>query len=89
CRWGGEEFIVGMYGLTQQEGIARLEELLSAMRQEVFLVAGQHPLRVTFSTGVAEYPKHGTDLQKLYLSADAALYEAKKVGRDRICGFLG
>lgn len=76
-----------MYGLTQQEGLSRLQELLSAMRQEVFLVAGQKPLRVTFSGGVAEYPKHGTDLQKLYLSADAALYQAKKTGRDRVCGF--
>ncbi|MDY6785586.1 MAG: response regulator [Cyanobacteriota bacterium] len=88
-RWGGEEFIVGMYGLTQQEGLFRLQELLSAMRQEVFLVAGQKPLRITFSGGVAEYPKHGTDLQKLYLSADAALYQAKQIGRDRVCGFSG
>jgi diguanylate cyclase (GGDEF)-like protein len=86
-RWGGEEFIVGMYGLTQPEGIQRVEDLLSAMRREVFLVAGQQPLRITFSAGVAEYPKHGTDLQKLYLSADAALYEAKKAGRDRVIGF--
>lgn len=88
-RWGGEEFIVGMYGLTQQEGIQRVEELLSALRREVFLVAGQQPLRVTFSGGVAEYPKHGTDLQKLYLAADAALYQAKKAGRDRIIAFSG
>ncbi|MBD2576963.1 response regulator [Oscillatoria sp. FACHB-1406] len=86
-RWGGEEFIVGMYGLTQPEGIQRLDALLVAMRAEIFLVAEQEPLRVTFSGGVAEYPKHGIDLQKLYLSADAALYQAKKAGRNRIIGF--
>jgi diguanylate cyclase (GGDEF)-like protein len=40
-----------------------------------------HPVSV--SIGVAHLPTHARDLRALYAAADAALYEAKKQGRDR------
>ncbi|MBE9117659.1 response regulator [Lusitaniella coriacea LEGE 07157] len=83
-RWGGAEFVIGMYGFDRNEGIQRLEELLEIVRNEVFPIAGQEkPLQVTISAGVAEYPKQGSDLQALYQTADAALTRAKIQGRDR------
>ena len=39
---------------------------------------------VTLSIGIAEYPKHGDDATTLIAAADAALYGAKRRGRNRI-----
>jgi diguanylate cyclase (GGDEF)-like protein len=39
---------------------------------------------ITLSLGVAVYPEHGRTAQELLLAADAALYQAKADGRDRI-----
>ncbi|MFB2978161.1 response regulator [Microseira sp. BLCC-F43] len=86
ARWGGEEFIVGMYGMTKSDGVQRLRELLEIVRQQKFAAHGGIEFQVTMSGGIAEYPKDGTDLQSLYRSADAALYQAKLAGRDRIMG---
>ena len=40
--------------------------------------------RVTVSVGAAEYPTHGETPEELIGSADAAMYEAKGAGRDRV-----
>lgn len=86
ARWGGEEFIVGMYGMTKSDGVERLTDLLEIVRQHKFTAAGGMEFEVTISGGVAEYPEDGIDLQSLYRSADAALYQAKLAGRDRVMG---
>jgi diguanylate cyclase (GGDEF)-like protein len=39
---------------------------------------------VTISIGVAEYPSHGDTAKSVIGQADAALYEAKRAGRDRV-----
>jgi diguanylate cyclase (GGDEF)-like protein len=82
-RWGGEEFVVGMYGMTRNNGVQRLAEVLEAFRQEEFDAEGRR-FHVTFSAGIAQYPNDGSDLQQLYRVADEALYKAKSSGRDRV-----
>ncbi len=84
ARWGGEEFVVGLYGATRFQSKVRLTELLEIMHQQEFTSASGEKFRVTFSGGIAEYPENGTDLQALYRSADAALYQAKAKGRNQI-----
>lgn len=84
ARWGGEEFVVGMYGATRSDGIQRLTGVLETLRQQEFTAPNGSKFRVTFSAGVAQYPEDGADLQSLYQSADAALYQAKATGRDRV-----
>jgi len=84
ARWGGEEFVVGLYGATQQQSRARIMQLQEAVYQQEFTDALGHKFRVTFSGGIAEFPANGTDLQTLYRSADAALYQAKVEGRNRV-----
>jgi GGDEF domain-containing protein len=83
-RWGGDEFVIGMYGMTEREGQERLMEVLETLRLEEFTAPDHTKFRVTFSAGVAQSPEDGTDLQSLYRLADAALYQAKKAGRDRV-----
>lgn len=43
--------------------------------------------RITISIGVALYPDHGEDVETLLRAADAALYQAKHAGRDRVVGY--
>ncbi|RMG06762.1 MAG: response regulator [Cyanobacteria bacterium J055] len=84
ARWGGEEFIIGMYGMNQQDGMRRLTEIIEQIRSDVLLVRGHPPLQISFSGGVAEYPSHGTDLPALYRAAAKALTHAKTAGGDRL-----
>jgi diguanylate cyclase (GGDEF)-like protein len=79
-RWGGEEFIVGMYGMTRQDGVQRLADTLGRFGREEF-TGGEGTLRVSFSAGVAEYPLDGGDLGAVSRAADEALYRAKAAGR--------
>ncbi len=82
-RWGGEEFIVGMYGMTRQNGVKRLTETLERFGEEEF-TGSQGVLRASFSAGVAEYPLDGCDLKTVLRAADEALYRAKAAGRVRV-----
>ncbi|BAY16030.1 multi-component transcriptional regulator, winged helix family protein [Anabaenopsis circularis NIES-21] len=84
ARWGGEEFVIGLYGITQQQVVKRLNHLLDSLRCLEFTTSNQENFTVTISAGVAEYPKDGHDVQTLYRAADAALYQAKAAGRDQI-----
>ena len=83
-RWGGEEFVVGLYGATEVQSKARLIELLEIMRQQEFTSVSGEKFRVTFSGGISQYPEDGRDLQALYQTADVALYKAKAKGRNQI-----
>ncbi len=79
ARYGGEEFFVVMPE-TGGDGAAdvgdRVRELLGAEK-----VPGG---AVTLSFGVAEFPAHGDTPEELIAIADAALYQAKREGRDRV-----
>jgi diguanylate cyclase (GGDEF)-like protein len=82
-RWGGEEFVVGMYGMTRQNGVRRLADTLERFGEEQFR-GSRGTLRVSFSAGVAEYPLDGCDLGAVSRAADDALYRAKAAGRARV-----
>lgn len=84
ARWGGEQFVLGMYGMTRSNGVQRLAEVLEALQDEEFTSAEGERFRVSFSAGVAQYPEDGADLQSLYRAADQALYQAKAAGRARV-----
>ncbi len=78
-RLGGEEFVVLLPGATPDEARGLAEKLRDAIRREP--IAG-HP--ITMSFGVAVSGAGGFDLDAQYARADAALYEAKAAGRDRV-----
>jgi diguanylate cyclase (GGDEF)-like protein len=80
-RLGGEEFLVVLPGATVQEA----EEVAERLREAVAAapVSGQS---VTMSFGVAASADgEAFDFDSLYASADAALYAAKRSGRNRVC----
>lgn len=84
ARWGGEEFVVGMYTMAREEAAQLLTKTLKTLRAHEFRTADGALFRVTFSAGVAEYPADGADIQTLYRAADRALVQAKEEGRDRV-----
>jgi len=82
-RWGGEEFVLGMYGMSSWDGARRMTQLLESFREEEFH-AGAERFTVSFSAGVSQYPDDGRDVEALYRAADEALYRAKAAGRSRV-----
>ncbi|MGH7770823.1 MAG: response regulator [Candidatus Binatia bacterium] len=84
ARWTGNEFVIGMYGLSRDDGVQRAAEVLESLRQEEFTALGDIRFRVSFSAGVAEYPEDGAELESLYRAAHEALRQAKANGRDKV-----
>ncbi len=72
-RWGGAEFVVGMSGMTKEDGVRRLSDLLKMLQQFEFKGENGTPFRATFSVGVVQYPQDGDALQLLYRAASAVL----------------
>lgn len=63
---------------------ARAERIRSRLREMTAMHQGQSLGIVTVSVGVAELPQHGASAKELLEAADAALYRAKREGRDRV-----
>ncbi|MBC7413969.1 MAG: diguanylate cyclase [Herminiimonas sp.] len=81
-RYGGEEFVVVMPATTLEAAVAVLSDI-GAVFAQIRHYADNIGFSVTFSAGVAEAYGH-SDAKSLLASADAALYEAKDAGRNRI-----
>jgi len=79
ARYGGEEFVVMLIEAPIATAAAVGERLRARVAGEDF-GAG----RLTVSVGAAEYPTHGETPEELIASADAAMYQAKNEGRDRV-----
>jgi diguanylate cyclase (GGDEF)-like protein len=82
-RWGGEEFVIGAFGVEKQVLARRLADVLDALRSDG-IAAGTALFSLTFSAGVAGFPGDGGDLPALYRAADAALQQAKEQGRNQV-----
>jgi diguanylate cyclase (GGDEF)-like protein len=84
CRYGGEEFTIVLPEATLEIGRQRAEMLREAMRELRLVHDGKSLGAVTLSLGVACFPEHGRRRDHLLQVADAALYEAKNGGRNRV-----
>jgi diguanylate cyclase (GGDEF)-like protein len=84
CRFGGEEFVVILPTADMKSSQARAERLRSKMRELTVMHQGRSLGMITISIGVASFPQHGVSPKELMAAADAALYEAKRGGRDQV-----
>ena len=81
-RYGGEEFMVILPGTDRHTGMMVAERLCARMREAGVFADSSSPLpHITASFGVATL-RPGQDAEALMASADAALYRAKKAGRN-------
>jgi diguanylate cyclase (GGDEF)-like protein len=82
ARYGGEELIL----VAPETDLGGAETLATKVRDAIrstpFGAAGEVPLQMTTSIGIAVYPLHGDSARDLLRAADSALYAAKAAGRD-------
>jgi diguanylate cyclase (GGDEF)-like protein len=81
-RWGGEEFVLVLPGTDAAGGARLAERARTALESRTLEVEGE-PVRLTASFGVAELSATA-DASDLIAAADAALYEAKRTGKNRV-----
>lgn len=78
-RYGGDEFVCVMNDTLIRDAESVLNRIADSSRQQPF-----DDLSITFSAGIAAFPGDGGSYEEVFASADRALYEAKRTGRDRI-----
>lgn len=80
-RQGGDEFIIILRQIREAADPAQIARKILAAMSEPFFIDTQE-LRVSGSIGIALYPADGEDETALIKNADAAMYHAKKLGRN-------
>jgi diguanylate cyclase (GGDEF)-like protein len=84
-RYGGEEFAIIFPDTPAQSAADAANRLREIVARRVFpLAAVDKTLHITVSIGVAVYPRDGMTSAEIVARADAALYFAKKSGRNRV-----
>lgn len=82
-RYGGEEFVILMPGAGLAEAEHAAERVRRSVCNKVFKLSDELKLHVTVSIGLAQ-ASPGEPMESLLRRADAALYEAKTDGRNRV-----
>jgi diguanylate cyclase (GGDEF)-like protein len=88
ARFGGDEFAVLMPETGEEEAKAVGERIRKAV-DAIDLREEGVSLTVTVSVGVACFPQDGGTAADLLAAADRAVYQAKALGRNRVCAFAG
>lgn len=88
-RYGGEEFVAIMPGMSADQALERAESWRKQM-EDTLVVYGDVKIGITLSAGIAVFPNHGNSPSQLLVNADEMLYQSKSEGRNRIsvCAFL-
>ncbi len=83
ARYGGEEFLI-MLPETETDGALEAAERIRIRVAQQTFDGGNERGGITVSIGVAGFPEHGTIPESIIASADAAMYQAKRDGRNRV-----
>ena len=83
ARFGGEEFIILLNGVREDEGVATAQRLCDCVRAKKIYADG-HELKITASFGVAAMTSV-SQVEEAFQKADLAAYRAKREGRDQVC----
>ena len=81
CRYGGEEFALLLPNLSVEEAVGLAERIRKDIEKTT---VSSKSLKVTVSFGIASLPDHAKNSKTLLEKADAALYEAKNLGRNLV-----
>lgn len=81
ARLGGDEFVIALWKLSQADDVAKLASKVVQDLSKPYIIRG-HDVHISASVGVGIYPMHGEDGETLMKSADLAMYEAKRKGKN-------
>ncbi|MUG99034.1 diguanylate cyclase [Scytonema sp. UIC 10036] len=84
CRYGGEEIILILPEAPTEVAKSRAELIREGVKHLLVENHSQAFGSLTVSLGIATFPQHGKTPEMVIAAADAALYRAKKEGRDRV-----
>jgi len=84
ARYGGEEFAIVLLDMSADKAFERLDSLRKIIETTAIEYYGQLLPPLTISGGISVYPLHAVNRDDLISIADAALYDAKRNGRNRI-----
>ena len=82
-RYGGEEFVVVLVAVDERQALVIADGLCRRMADTPVTLADGQLLEISASIGVALYDGH-PDYERVMARADAAMYQAKKQGRNRV-----
>jgi len=86
CRYGGEEFAIILPYTDRKEAFMIAERLRENIEKQHFVSEEILPNKVlTASLGLATFPENGGSPTELIEHADQALYEAKRLGKNKTC----
>jgi diguanylate cyclase (GGDEF)-like protein/PAS domain S-box-containing protein len=86
-RLGGDEFALLLTPLGHSDACAVVLQRIVAAIQEPVLLDGGSQATVSASIGVSFFPEHGHGASQLLMQADAAMYAAKRAGKNRVAYF--
>ncbi|MEJ7801825.1 MAG: GGDEF domain-containing protein, partial [Candidatus Limnocylindria bacterium] len=86
-RYGGEEFLLILPETLPDDGVRLAEGLRGLVQQEALRIPGDQTVSVTISVGIAGGRGSELQLDTLVERADAAMYAAKSLGRNRTYQF--
>ncbi len=83
CRYGGEEFTVIMVDTTVDDIAKKVKKICRDVQDLLVIKHEGKELKITVSAGAAAFPVHNSDIKTVIAIADAALYQAKREGRNK------
>jgi len=83
AKYGGDEFVI-ILPQTGREGACTLAERIRSSVEAHSFPGEEEGMRITSSMGIAQFPDDGETSRELLEAADAALYAAKRRGRNRV-----
>lgn len=81
ARLGGDEFAILVEQNAQEDASGMARQLLQALEPD--FVIHSHTISISASIGITVFPENGSDVEQLLGNADAAMYRAKDIGRNR------
>lgn len=83
ARLGGDEFTILMEDINKKENAALLaEKILTTLAEPIYI--DNHSFYITGSIGISLYPQDATEMNKLLMYADTAMYKAKDEGKNNV-----
>ncbi len=83
ARYGGEEFVIILPETSAKGAVLAAEKLRRAVEESTIQIENTE-IKITMSLGVAELSENASNCEEIIRQADAAMYQAKKSGRNKV-----